>query len=783
MASTPRSMLRIISHGLHDEHRLNSVQVEKEYKGNPSRYMYSSIIQKRTRWASQWRRVEFDNMADFGRKATVTLPILGELITRAILVLDLPDLATPQQEAADAAEDAMQTILGPYWSWTNSIGHAICSKVDFQIGNQIVDTFDSRLLEILDEQEGPVEHFDSKNSLLGRDPSTYSQFSYQTNPTNQTVEILVPFWWNRGPGVQPLPIQALAKDKVQINIQFRSVQECVYTDARVNSLNPLLAPSALLGEGPMPNMAGCGFFRSDPAGVPIYDMSRDPTRTFFDGSGSRMDSSGSVLPGFTMPSEWHFQDAYWMIEYISLEEPEASAWRMADLQIPFEQHIALPIVSSNGTQHVRMPIAGGGLVRDMTWVAQRESATDYNAYFLFSRSLGLQENGMEATGSFLPWWPDARIPDWNYGDGTLRPAFATRNSDPIEATTFWARGIRRFEHEGPSLFRSLIPIMNCKRTPLIDRYIHRYDFGFWPTGGLAEALTRPRDEVRGFSNWDKIPQKELEIALQSSCNSSIWETDPTQPKKTYAVSVGNYITALLESDFASTTEGFRVDVRGGTPTTFGGNGATVRGILDYQLMRKQFGSSVSLIVRVMKGGSAGIVAKDADLLYHWIVVAGGGGTGTGAGLLGGNAASAVAIGYRGDGTQTHAATATQGGAGGGRLSDAGVGQSNGIAMPATGAWIFSNQRTGGGKGGDGYTGGGNGTAAGGGGGSYVSSNITQVETFSGLTPPSDFTGISQISVTPLRIRKNIPTFLMYVWLTSIQMLRITNGRGALMFSS
>ncbi len=96
MAATPTSMLQLVGYGLQDIERLNIK------KGNPDTRYYSFVYKKRTRWASQWRRVDFDNLADFGRRATVTLPILGELITRATLVVELPDIWTPQ-DAATAA--------------------------------------------------------------------------------------------------------------------------------------------------------------------------------------------------------------------------------------------------------------------------------------------------------------------------------------------------------------------------------------------------------------------------------------------------------------------------------------------------------------------------------------------------------------------------------------------------------------------------------------------------------------------------------------------------------
>ncbi len=170
----------------------------------------------------------------------------------------------------------------------------------------------------------------------------------------------------------------------------------------------------------------------------------------------------------------------------------------------------------------------------------------------------------------------------------------------------------------------------------------------------------------------------------------------------------------------------------------------------------------------------------------WVAVAGAGGQGTGVGpLRGGDAGSAVEISWQGgNGAKTHTATPTLGGGGGGRLSAAGVGDPDGQQMLTTPAFALSHTQTGGSTaaaaGGDGYYGGGSGTAAGGGGGSYVSRWISAVDS---ATNPSEPATTATVKLTPLRlVRKPLPSFNVYIWLTTYNMLRISNGRGALMFS-
>ena len=672
-------MLQVVSSGLQDTERLNAT------RGQPSVDFYKSVMHKRTRWASQWRRVEFDNLADFGKTATCTLPIIGELITRITLVVQLPDIYTPQITAINEqnALNRFTPIVGPSWAWTNAIGHAICSDVQLLIGDQIVDRFDSQQLEVIDEFERAPEHFDSTNQLIARDPSAYSDQQTiglyntgvyqpkarvpQTNP--QTLEIVFPFWFNKGPSATPLPIQALYKDKVQLRCSFRGIQDLVYTSTRINPLNPPLSDNQ--GAGPLPNIEGCGFFVFDPytSTTSIYDatssanlMAQGLTKQNPDNL-SRIPYNpfpGRVSSVNTMPSEYHFTDAYWIVEYVSLEDREASAFRMADMEIMIPQHKPLTPVITEGADKVRIQLEQTGLVRDLMWVAQRVEAPTYNAHFLFSRDLSANPvNGITGTPPCdLPWWPNAVLPDWDYGDGYIVPAFSTRNSDPLSHVKMTISGLPRFEHEAPSFYRSLIPALNCKRVPLVDRYIYRYDFGYWPSGGLAETLRLPSDEPRGCANWDKLPKRELILTMnQGTAGAFDWETDTSQ--EVQWIKNGDYYVRI-DTLFSPTTQGLSIELNGADPgypdeNNNTGNGATIKGVIDLSALRRRAGF-FGVYARLNNNGSASLVMRDATG-YTWLAVAGGGGYGTKSNGGGGWAGTATRIGWQGGNvSRTHDAS-------------------------------------------------------------------------------------------------------------------------------
>lgn len=81
-------------------------------------------------------------------------------------------------------------------------------------------------------------------------------------------------------------------------------------------------------------------------------------------------------------------------------------------------------------------------------------------------------------------------------------------------------------------------------------------------------------------------------------------------------------------------------------------------------------------------------------------------------------------------------------------------------------------------GGDGYYGGGSGQFGGGGGSSYVTTFLTCVNTFENTRPT-----VAKATIVPLkRVPTKPPNYNIYSWITRYNRLRITSGRGALMFN-
>jgi hypothetical protein len=500
MASTPAQSLTLISTGLADT-RLQSS------RGNPDPAQFVKVVRKTTRWAAQWNRIEFDGVAEFGQRVSMTLPRIGHLVSGFTLAVTMPDIYSTQLAAIQKVGGTSLTnrgrFLGPLFGWTNSLGHALIQQIELEIGGTIVETLDGRLLEMLDELYEPLEGVLSKNQMICRAPNEYDATTWISADLT-TVYVPIPFWFSRrGVYSHALPIQALTSDIVRIHVTFRPIQELVYTPARVDSRNP---PIPTIVDGKY-DIRGSQFYYSVVGGTKsLYSFNADMPPTGL---------SGEIIPMFQMPTRFSPVDAYALVEYIFLEDYEALAFRTGELTYHVEQHIAVPMIQTQGMKEIRIPLPYTNPTKEILWVFQRPEVTLYNSWFLFTRDLAAAVAKTPPTYGvenpcLTPWWPDASLVPSGDKDWCIRPAFQTSYSEPLESATLMYNSYERCVHEGGSFFRGVVPAMMYTKSAVINRYIYAYSFG-------ARAATQAAGvavyEPTGVANWDKIPRKELYLRL------------------------------------------------------------------------------------------------------------------------------------------------------------------------------------------------------------------------------------------------------------------------------
>jgi len=470
------SLLQIIHTGLQDERLLPK-------KGQPMVSFFQKVFLKAGRFTTSWTRLDFDTRPNFGSQASITLPRQGHLITRLYLVTTLPDIAGPQLQARAAAT---APFAGPTFGWTNSLGHALVQAASVDIGGARVEQINGRLCEVLDEFNTSLEKTTIVNTLLPRIQNgfTAQSIGWDTRPTVAVTPL--PFWFCRGdPGVA-LPIDAINNDQVRVNITFAPVTSLYVSSAQVE-FSGGFTPAG--GEAYYP-LLGSYFYQSGGL-TPVPGLTGNPS----------VFTKADIIPGIQMPSSLTLGDTYLLAEYVYLDKPEANKFRISDIQYPITQHYLFEPVDTNGLPRVNIPLRIPNPTRDLFFFAQRFEAQAYNAPFLSSRDL----SGLGVT--IAPWWPDAQgLNAVNLG--TLIPAFATRQSEPIESLALvYENKLYRYNNLAPQLFRSLLPSIVQKKTPWINGYYYNLPFGM-------DHGIMPPSVPTGEANLDKVEKVELRLQLK-----------------------------------------------------------------------------------------------------------------------------------------------------------------------------------------------------------------------------------------------------------------------------
>jgi hypothetical protein len=479
------TLLKVLTTGIQDG-RIHS---------EPTLYPFLKVWYKVGRFTKQWVRLDFDTLPEFGRTAIVRIPRKGHLCTRLLLVTEMPDISGIQAEArAGAMRDASATEVYPKFGWTNSLGHALVQNLTLDIGGTRLEQIDSRLLEILDEYSTPLEKVTAVNRLLPRLDNGFGETSFGYSSATPTVAVTnLPFWFTRGDPGCALPIDAILADEVRIGVTFRGIEGLYYTDSR-NVANGGGTVSQDQGTTLWP-LAGSSFYYPDASGgtvVPGLDPS-NPDATF------------TQVPGVQMPSRFPMSTTYILAEYIYLDQPEASRIRLADIQVPIVQHYAMKPYDTQGLPRAIVELNIPNPTRELFWMVQRQEAPTYNAHFLATRDLA-------AAGNEPIWWPNATGLNARY-PGPLLPGFVTSDSEPVKAVGIVYEGnLVRARTEVPSLFRSVLPSYQYKKSPWLNRYYYAFSFGVL---GNRTPFSAPRGEA----NLDKLRKRELylEFAPNRGC--------------------------------------------------------------------------------------------------------------------------------------------------------------------------------------------------------------------------------------------------------------------------
>ena len=437
------ALLQVLHSGPQNERLQESAQ-KQPY---PNLSFFKKIFRKSGRFTTQWVRLDFNTLPAFGTLSVVSLPRKGHLITRLYLIVNypvFPNLAQPT-------------------SWTNSVGHALIQEATLEIGGTRIERLDGQLMEVIDEFNTPMEKVSVVNRLIGRKDGGYTPGTTQPLSAPLVTATPLPFWFARGdPGVA-LPVDAIQADEIRIRFAFRPLSGLVTSQ---------------------------------------YDANyKTPCNTSADGAveGSAFESIASAMT----PAQTQLGDTYLLAEYVYLDAPEANRFRIADISVPITQHYALPTTDTFANTQVQIPLTIPNPVRNLFFYAQPYVAPAYNAHFLATRYLG----GADQAAT-TPMWPDATGLN-PLAPLPLKPAFYPdiSGSEPITSIALTYEGrLTKFSTANPALFRSILPSLEQKKSPWVNRYYYNIPYG-------VQHGFNPGSYPTGEANFDKIQRRDLRLTF------------------------------------------------------------------------------------------------------------------------------------------------------------------------------------------------------------------------------------------------------------------------------
>ena len=452
------SLLKILHSGVQNTRLLS-------HKGQPDISMFTKTFLRAGRFTTQWVRLDFDTAPNLGNSCTLTIPRKGHLVSRLYLVTTMPDISTVQARAAAAG------AVKPVFGWTNSLGHALLAEATLDIGGSRVERLDGRFLEVHDEFYTPLEKQIATNKLIKRKDNGFTYDSFGTYETATTVITPLPFWFSCGDSALALPIDAIQADSVVLSIQYNPIASLYVSSEQV----PLPSGAAAVGD----------------AYTPLF-------------SSKFYDAQNVVIPNIVMPDTFSLGPSYILAEYIYLDKPEANKFRIADIRIPIVQHYPYDPIDSKNMNRINTQFRVPNPTRSLYFYLNRYEALRYNAPFLATRDL--------SDNASTPWWPDASGLNTQYFE-TLRSGYSTKFSEPIKQLQLVYEGnLVRYATDSPSLFRSLIPSLEMKKSPWVNKYYYLLPFCF------RQGHTAPSTPY-GEANLDKMHNIELQLDLHTNTGS------------------------------------------------------------------------------------------------------------------------------------------------------------------------------------------------------------------------------------------------------------------------
>lgn len=190
--------------------------------GNPKMTYFKSVYARHTNFARFEHREIFQSGYDFGKRCVVKLDKKGDMLYRLMLLIKLPPTGNTNV------------------SWINGIGNFIIKEAVIKLGGEVISRLTGDYIDIYHRYSLEIGHYSNYSSMIGR------VSGYNVNSQSDEINLFIPlpFWFCRDL-TQTLPLISLGYSDVTLEVEFRPLNECLYSGGLRSELNDLVNLSAL----------------------------------------------------------------------------------------------------------------------------------------------------------------------------------------------------------------------------------------------------------------------------------------------------------------------------------------------------------------------------------------------------------------------------------------------------------------------------------------------------------------------------------------------------------
>lgn len=199
--------------------------VENNYlTGNPQITFFKSVFRRHTNFAIESRKLNFSSKPNFGENGMCRIPKGPDLLYKLYLYVELPDISVNITKNEYKA-----------FRWLNWLGHAMIKNSKISIGQTEIDEQDGEWLHIWNELSQKEGKKNAYAEMVGNTPELTQIHSVRGTEESAEITLIdsknlyipLQFWFCKTPG-QALPIIALEKAEVMIEIEFEDLDELIW---------------------------------------------------------------------------------------------------------------------------------------------------------------------------------------------------------------------------------------------------------------------------------------------------------------------------------------------------------------------------------------------------------------------------------------------------------------------------------------------------------------------------------------------------------------------------